>query len=355
MDKVNTELFSVDYAGLDRTVESMFPAGDRVSFSDIVCGLMDGEIPLRDVFSMVKESGYQGLFYDVLGVKELIYIAIVAAVFSILSRTGRLGQAAQTGFFVAYLLIVAGSLRIYEASKDIVGEALTSLLDFMKVLLPAYCAGITFASGSFSGSVFYSVVMLGIAVVGIVLRNVVLPMIGLYFMLSVLNRILEEDFLSKLAGLFYSVADGLMKFSVAAVLGIGAIQGMIAPAADAVKRSALIKTAGAVPVVGDILDGTSQTVLAAGVLLKNSIGAAGAIFIFLLCLIPLIRVGIAQFALRFGAAVLQPVSDKRITDCIGYAAKTHKLLLRMVLYTMLLFLLTIVVLSMLTGGKGGGV
>ena len=355
MEKMDAELFSVDYTGLDQTVEALFPVGDTLRFSDIVCGLMDGEIPLRDLFSLLKESGYQGLFYGVLGVKELIYIAIVAAVFSILSKTGRLGQAAQTGFFVAYLLIVAGSLRIFEASKTIVGDALSALLDFMKVLLPAYCAGLTFASGSLSGSGFYAVAMLGIAVVGIVLRNVVLPMIGLYFMLSVLNRILEEDFLSKLAGLFYSVADGLMKISVAAVLGIGTIQGMIAPAADAVKRSALIKTAGAVPVVGDILDGTSQTVLAAGVLLKNAIGAAGAIFIFLLCLIPLLRVGISQLALRLGASVLQPVSDKRITDCLGYAAKTHKLLLRMVLYTMLLFFLTIVVLSVLTGGKGGGV
>lgn len=353
MDKMEAELFFVDYVGLDHTVENLFPAESTLSFSEIVCGLMDGEIPVRDLFSLLKESGYQGVFYGVLGVKELIFIAIVAAVFSILSKTGRLGQAAQTGFFVAYLLIVAGCLKIFEASKEIVGEALTSLLDFMKVLLPAYCAGITFASGSFSGSVFYSVAMLGIAVVGIVLRNIVLPMIGLYFMLSVLNRILEEDFLSKLAGLFYSVAEGLMKVSVAAVLGIGAIQGLIAPAADAVKRSALIKTAGALPVVGDVLDGTSQTVLAAGVLLKNAIGAAGAIFIFMLCLIPLVRVGIAQFALRFGGAVLQPVSDKRITDCLGYAAKTHKLLLKLVLYTMLLFLLTIVFLAILMGGKGG--
>ena len=230
-----------------------------------------------------------------------------------------------------------------------------ALLDFMKALLPAYCAGISVASGSLSASVFYSVAMLGIAVVGTVLLNVVLPVIGLYFMLSVLNRILEEDFLSKLAGLFYSIADSVMKVSVAAVLGIGTIQGMIAPAADAVKRSALIKTAGALPVVGDLLDGTSQTVLAAGVLLKNSIGAAGAVTVFLLCLIPLLRVGIANVALRFGSAVLQPVSDKRITDCLGYAAKTHKLLVRLILYTMLLFLLTIVFILILTGGKGGGV
>ncbi|MDD5899821.1 MAG: stage III sporulation protein AE [Lachnospiraceae bacterium] len=344
------DIFSLDYTELDKTVESLFPDGEMLRFSDIICGLMDGEVPVRELFSLIKKSGEQGLFYGIAGVKELIIIAISAAIFYILSKTVKFGQAAQTGFFVAYLLIVAGAFRIFDTSRGVAKEALNALLDFMKVLLPAYCAGISIASGSLSASAFSMVAMLGISVVGIVLYKVVLPVIGLYFMLSVLNRILEEDFLSKLAGLLYSAADGLMKVSVAAVLGIGTIQGMIAPAADTVKRSALIKTAGALPVVGDLLDGASQTVLAAGVLLKNTIGAAGAVIIILICLVPLMRVGIASFALRFGAAVLQPVSDKRITDCLGYAAKAHRLLMKLLLYTMLLFLLTITVILMLTGG-----
>lgn len=350
---MDTELFSMDYSDLDASVETLFPKNDMLTFSDIICGLMDGEFSVGSLFSLVKESGYQGLCYGIIGVKELIFIAVAAAVFSILSKTGKFGQAAQTGFFVAYLLIVGGTFRMFDVSRGIVGDALTSLVDFMKALIPAYCMGISVASGGLSSSVFYFVAMLGIAVVGVILRNVVLPVIGLYFMLSVLNRILEEDFLSKLAGLLYSIAEGLMKLSVAAVLGIGTIQGLIAPAADAVKRSAFIKTAGAIPVVGDLLSGTSQTVLAAGVLLKNAIGVAGAVIVFVICLVPLLRVGIADFALRFGAAVLQPVSDKRITDCLGYAAKTHKLLVRLILYTMLLFLLTIVFVSVLTGRTGG--
>lgn len=352
---MGTDYFSLDYTELDQAVEELFPQNSVPSFSDILCGFLDGEIPLGDIGSLVKESGYQGLLYGILGVKELIFIAIVAAVFFILSKTGKQGQAAQTGFFVAYLLIVAGTFRIFDTSREIVGEALTALIDFMKVLLPTYCIGISVASGSFSASIFYQAAMLGITVVSVILKNIILPVVGLYFMLSVLNRILEEDFLSKLAGLFYSVAEGLMKVSVAAVLGIGAIQGMIAPAVDAVKRSALVKTAGALPVVGDLLDGTTQTVLAAGVLLKNTIGAAGAVLVFFLALVPLLRVGIATLSLRFGAALLQPVSDKRITDCLGIAAKAHKLLLKLLLYTMLLFLLTILFILILTGGKGGGV
>lgn len=347
------DYFTVDYSGLDQTVQRLFPGGEVPGFSEIVNGVLDGEIPLSEVASLLLTSGREGLLYGFYGMRDLLFVAIVAAVFYLLSQVGKQGQAAQTGFFVAYLLIVAGTFRIYEASRNIVSEVLEQLIEFMEVLLPAYCTGITIASGSFSASVFYSVAMLGITVVGLVLKNVILPVIGLYFLLSVLNRILEEDFLSRLAGLFYSVAEGLMKLSMAAVLGIGTIQGMIAPAADAVKRSAVVKTAGAIPVVGELLNSTTETVLAAGILLKNTIGAAGAVIIFLLCLVPLVRVGIANLSLRFGAAVLQPVSDRRITDCLGYAAKTHKLLVRLLLYTMLLFMLMIVFVLLLTGSRGG--
>lgn len=96
---MSTDFFSIDYTELDKTVETLFPQGETPSFSDIICGLMDGEIPLSELFSLIKESGYHGLFYGVAGVKELLFIAIVAAVFYILSKTGRLGQASQTGFF----------------------------------------------------------------------------------------------------------------------------------------------------------------------------------------------------------------------------------------------------------------
>lgn len=350
---MNTDYFSLDYSELDTAVERLLPQKDIPGFSDIISDFLSGEIPFGELFSSLASSGYKGLLYGFLGVKELIFIAVVAAVFYILSKTGKQGQAAQTGFFVAYLLIIAGTFRIYEISREIVSETLTALVDFMKVLLPAYCTGVAIASGSFGASVFYQVAMLGVTVVSIILKNVILPVVGLYFALSVLNRILEEDYLSKLAALLYSAADGLMKISLAAVLGIGAIQGMIAPAADAVKRSAIVKTAGAIPVLGDILDGTTQTVLAAGVLLKNAIGAAGAVFVFLICFIPLLRVGIANLSFRFSAAILQPVSDKRITDCFSYAAKAHRLLIKLLLYTMLLFLITILLIALLTGSKGG--
>lgn len=350
---MNSDYFSMDYSALDAQVKELFPEGNLPSFSELIRQFSTGEIAFSELVSGFFRAGSQELFYGFYGVRELLLIALAAAVFHLLSGVGKQGQAAKTGFFVAYLLMTAGVFRIFSDSREIVSEALTMLIDFMKVFLPVCFTGISLSSGGLCAAMFYRVSMLGIFVVSVIMRNIILPAIGLYFLLSVLNRVLEEDFLSGLAGLFYSAAEHLLKLSVGAVLGIGAIQGMLAPAADAVKRSAIIKTAGSIPVVGDLLSGTTQTVLAAGILLKNAIGVGGAVVIFFLCLFPLFRVGIANLSLRCGAAILQPVSDKRMVDCLGIAAKTHGLLIKLLLYTMLLFMLTLLFLLFMTGNRGG--
>ena len=48
---MSTDFFSIDYTELDKTVETLFPQGETPSFSDIICGLMDGEIPFSELFS----------------------------------------------------------------------------------------------------------------------------------------------------------------------------------------------------------------------------------------------------------------------------------------------------------------
>ena len=98
---METELFSVDYSDLDRTVETLFPTEKIPRFSDIICGLMDGEIPFDELFSLLKESGYHGLFYGIAGVKELIFIAVVSTTKTfVTSSSVNVGSFSICSFFI---------------------------------------------------------------------------------------------------------------------------------------------------------------------------------------------------------------------------------------------------------------
>ena len=50
------------------------------------------------------------------------------------------------------------------------------------------------------------------------------------------------------------------------------------------------------------------------------------------------------------AALIQPISDKRMVDCVSSIADGSKMLLRIVFTTAMLFLLTIAVVAATTGG-----
>ena len=95
------------------------------------------------------------------------------------------------------------------------------------------------------------------------------------------------------------------------------LQGLLAPAIDTVKRSAVNRTVEAIPWIGDVTGGVAEVALGSAVLIKNGIGAAGMVIAVMVCAVPVIRLVLLAFIYKFVAAMVQPVSDKRITACIG--------------------------------------
>lgn len=105
----------------------------------------------------------------------------------------------------------------------------------------------------------------------------------------------------------------------------------------------------AIPGVGDLLGGAAEVTIGTLVLVKNGIGVVGALFAVLLCLVPLVEVGLVVLLYKFTAALLQPVSDARVIGCIESVGDGLRLFMRVLFTTGLLFLLTIVVVAATTG------
>ena len=133
------------------------------------------------------------------------------------------------------------------------------------------------------------------------------------------------------------------------VIGFQAIQGLIVPVADQVKRSTVFKASSALPGVGNAIGSVAETVIGAGILLKNAIGVAGLVVIIVICSIPMVQLTVVTLIYRFSSAALQPISDKRIIECISASAKSAEMLLQCVLVGAILFLLTITIVAISTG------
>ncbi len=56
--------------------------------------------------------------------------------------------------------------------------------------------------------------------------------------------------------------------------------------------------------------------LGTAVLVKNGIGMTGAVICIALCVGPLVQIGCIVIMYKLAAALIQPVSDKRIVGCV---------------------------------------
>ena len=182
-----------------------------------------------------------------------------------------------------------------------------------------------------------------------IIIKLVIPLINFYLIIMLANNLSKEDMLSRLAGLIESVIKWVLRSLLAAVIGYQAIQGLIVPVADQVKRSAIFKASSALPGVGNAIESVAETVIGAGVLLKNAIGVAGLVVVITICIVPIVQLIVITLIYKLSSAALQPISDKRIIECVSASAKSVEMLLQCVIVGAILFLLSITIVAISTG------
>lgn len=349
-EAMKTEILSeFDFSELDSSLREMFP-GEKVTFSDIVSSLISGGID--DAGDMTAQFLKDRIAYDFLyNRKTIVYIilaALVAAVFSNFADAFQNRQISDISFYVIYMLLITLCLTAFQTAVSGLEEKMGLLTEFIRALAPAYFMAMAFASGSAAALVFYNLILFLIYIVELIIIHILLPAVNIYVMICVLGSLIEEDFLSELAGLIRKAVTWALHGLLACVAGINIIQGLLAPAVDSVKRSTLTRTAEAVPWVGDLMGGTAEILTGTVILIKNGIGMAGAVVALVICATPLLQMVITALMYKLAAALVQPVSDKRIISCIRGVSEGYELLVRILFTAGALFLITIAVTASFT-------
>ena len=347
----NMELLeSMDFTDVDRMMEELFPQ-ETMGFADAVRQIMLGNTDAG------REAVKEMLWERMLGAWEvnrksilyLILLAIAAAVFIGFSDIFQTRQVSQISFYMIYLLVIGICLASFQAASEWMANGVHTLTGFMKVLYPVYFAAVTVAKGSVSSLAFYHLAIILIVVIEELLLHLIVPGIHMYVIIRVMNSLQLEDYLSKFAELLETAIGWGLKTLMGGMIGLNVIQGMLGPAIDTVKRSAVTRGMEMVPGVGDLLGGTAEVALGTAVLIKNSIGIVGMFLCLVLCLAPLLQLAVITLGYKLAAALVQPVSDKRITECIGGVGEGCRMLMNCIFVTGILFLVTVAIVTYTTG------
>ena len=191
---------------------------------------------------------------------------------------------------------------------------------------------------------FYQMVLLVIAAVQWLFLVILLTLIQVYVCLQLVNSLSREDFLSKAAELLETILEWSMRTLLGVVIGIHMIQGLVLPMVDSVKSAALRRAVSAIPWVGKGGEAVAQVLLGSGALIKNAIGMAALVVLVMICIIPVVKLGVIALLYQAAAAMLQPAADARLVESILAVSSGTRLVMRLVIHTLVLFMLTLAII-----------
>ena len=344
-------LGDMDFTRVQSLLDDML-GKNSFSFSKAIKGLISGE----EVFSKEAVQEFlHGLFFSRLEQDKGIFfrillLVIIAAVFSNFASVFDSGQIGEVSFYMVYLLLFILIMDSFQQLSNSLEKTLSWMTDFMKGLSPAYFLAVSAATGTAAAAVFYQGVLLLVWLVQWILLTVLLPAANLYILRGLVNHLSREDMLSKMAELLDTAIGWGLKTLLGVVVGLQVVRSLVAPVIDSLKRTALGKTASAIPAVGNAINLVTELVVTSAVLVKNCLGAAALVAFVLVGAEPVIHYGVLSLAYRFLAAVAQPVSDKRMVGCLSTMGEGCALLLHILLTAEVLCMLTFVILMASFGG-----
>ncbi len=318
--------------GLDKLEEGMrtlFPQS-KLSLEKVLGQIMEGDV--FGALGALFRDGISDIWGQLAGMRNvLIFLLILGLVSSLMTHFVEIfdrQQVADIGFYFMYLLFTAVLLQSFSQVVSTAQGTMENISLFIKLMVPAYLLSVGISTGLATVNASCQLMMIVIYGVETLLENGVIPVIYSICMLAVVNGIWAEEKLTLLIELLEKCVGWVLKGAVGVITGLSVFQALITPVVDTVKTSALQSFLSAIPGVGNAADGVVELVIGSAAVIRNSIGVVLLVLFLLMC-----------------AAFMGIVSDSRITSCANRAGNAALLVLRTTGTAMLLFLISIAVIT----------
>ena len=278
---------------------------------------------------------WRRLFVSVLVL--FILVALVSNLMSALKNEGA-AKAAKTFFIVCQLVVL---INAFHEVLGIVEEAMTQMLEFLKLMIPAYMICIAAAGSGLTALIFYKLLLGFLCLIeGIVAASLTTVVEG-YVMLGVVESVWGEERFKGLMDLIKKGLQWVLKMMIVVMSGSSILQVIITPVVDKTNNAVIQKTAGAIPGIGDVIESVSSVTLASAIAVKNSLGVLILVALILLIAAPVIKSFMILLIIRVSGALGSICGEKQMMKCVEYISEAGFMLLRILITVTTLFFVTI--------------
>lgn len=350
-ESVKDQLEDLDMSALDDLLAQLDEDGQAIfggnSFAEKVQSVLDGEF-IQDGGGFI-ESFFKLLFSEILDMLPLLAsIAVIAILCGLVSHMKAGFMSESTGqivFFVCFAVVVVLALVCAVNLVNVAGDAINGMKKQMNAAFPILLTLMAGIGGAVSVKAYQPAVALLSGGVVEIVSAVVLPLFIFTLVFSVVGNLSKSVRLGKLTDFFKSASTTVLAVTFTVFTAFLAVQGLTAGSFDGVSiRAAKFATKSYIPILGGYLADGLDLILAGSVLIKNSVGVAGLLLLLSTVLMPLLQILGVCFGFKIVAAVIEPVSDSRLTSFLTGIAKSMNMLIAALLAVAFMYFISVMLL-----------
>lgn len=255
-------------------------------------------------------------------------VTLLCSLAAAVSADGKAPEAVLLGGALAVSASCAGSVTGYLSQAR---EALCSMIDFSKALLPCMAAASAAGGQAVSGAARFAASSLFMDVLLSVGTNLVLPLIYAFVAAAVARAALPVGPLGGPVRMIKWVCTTALTALCTVFTLYLSVTGAVSAPTDALAGS-LVKTvvSNALPVVGKIVSDAAGSYLAGAALLRGAVGAAGLAVVLCVCVGPMLSLGAHYLCFKAAACVAEPFAEGRLSGLIGDVGTAYGMALGLV-------------------------
>ena len=219
-----------DLGMVDRLLKELLPQ-KNVSSMDFMEDVLKGNWVLEpDLFWQYLKEAVLGVMADWKSLFVSVLVLFIAAAvvngFMQAFKNDGAAHAARTFFILCELIVLVNAFRDVLA---IVSEAMERMLEFLKIMLPAYMICIAAAGSGLTALIFYKLLLGFLCLIEGIIAASLVPIVEGYVMLGVVESIWGEGRFQAIMDIMKKVVQWVMKGMIVLLSGSSILQIIITP------------------------------------------------------------------------------------------------------------------------------
>jgi stage III sporulation protein AE len=311
-------------------VESVLSgSGAGFSIADLAERAVTGRLELSPE-AITQQAGdifFSGLRESNALLRNLLIIALLSAFLKVMTESFKSHAVGELGFYVCFIVLVMLVCASFSVAAGAIRDLVLLLCAVMEAALPLIVS-LLVMSGSVSGAyAFHPLLVFAINAISFAMRDLFTPFIMLAASAEIVNCISEKEILNRFCALMKLVCGWGLKVAGFLFVSALSLQRLSAPLISGLAGKAAKAALGAVPVVGQALNGAADLVAYWAGVTKSGVMLAVIIGILILCAVPVLKTLAMILIYKFAAAAVQPICDPRMVKCLDTAGSYMALLL----------------------------